>query len=152
MPVQCTCPECGKHFEIPPNRARLKRRGIVCCSRYCRALHLSKSTRQPIIERFWRYVQKTETCWLWVGVKSSDGYGSMGIDGKQVGTHRVSWELHNGPIPDGKRVLHNCPGGDNPTCVNPAHLFLGTQKDNVQDCIRKRRRAEHRGTHKGRCY
>ena len=58
------------------------------------------------------------------------------MNGKEVRAHRVSWELHRGPIPEGMSVLHKC---DNPPCVNPEHLFLGTQKDNAEDCRVKRR-------------
>ncbi len=88
--------------------------------------------------RFWRQVNKTESCWLWTGPGSGPkgAYGGITINKKSLKAHRVSWELENGPIPDGLCVLHKC---DNPKCVNPEHLFLGTKKDNTQDMIQKGR-------------
>jgi len=77
-------------------------------------------------------------CWEWSAGKFKQGYGAFGIDKKMVNTHRVAYELFVGPIPEGLCVLHTC---DNPSCVNPNHLFLGTQKDNIQDMVKK-----------GRCY
>lgn len=74
-------------------------------------------------------------CWLWFGAEGS-GYGRVGFKGNLLLTHRVSWELTNGPIPDGLWVLHKC---DVRCCVNPDHLFLGTPKDNMQDKLRKGR-------------
>lgn len=61
------------------------------------------------------------------------GYGILYHKGKTLYAHRVSWELNRGPIPEGLWVLHNCPGGDNPACVDPAHLWLGTASDNSKD-------------------
>lgn len=75
-------------------------------------------------------------CWLWVGGYDGEGYGMFWVVEKMVKAHRVSWRLHNGVIRDNLFVLHKC---DVKCCVNPAHLFLGTQKDNVEDSIRKGR-------------
>lgn len=88
--------------------------------------------------RFWNKVQKTDSCWNWTGA-TTYGYGVMGRGRSDEGimrAHRFSWELHIGPIPNGLWVLHHC---DNPSCVNPEHLFLGTQTDNMQDASRKGR-------------
>ena len=89
----------------------------------------------PIEERFWYFVEKTETCWLWRGSLAS-GYGYLGINYKKIGAHVFSWELHHGKIPDGLWVLHRC---DVRNCVRPDHLFLGTQLENMQDCLNKGR-------------
>lgn len=82
-------------------------------------------------------------CWLWTGATASNGYGTVAFrDGgkkKMRPLHRLVYELCVAPIPEGLNVLHNCPGGDNPRCCNPAHLFLGTQLENVHDCMNKGR-------------
>ena len=85
---------------------------------------------------FWSKVQKTETCWLWLGGATKEGYGQVGLKGRSIGrrAHRIAWELTYGPIPNGMNVLHHC---DNPPCVNPNHLFLGTHADNVHDMMAK---------------
>ena len=87
-------------------------------------------------------VQKTETCWLWTGATGQWGYGLIRPDGggKKIATHRLSYELHYGPIPDGLWCLHRC---DTPACVRPEHLFLGTGKDNTQDMVDKGRHWMH---------
>jgi hypothetical protein len=91
----------------------------------------------PLAERFWLFVDKSDGCWEWRGFCVPDGYGRLKNDGKQLKAHRVSWELHNGPIPDGMWVLHHC---DNRKCVRPDHLFLGTHQDNMDDMTTKGRR------------
>jgi hypothetical protein len=85
-------------------------------------------------------------CWEWTGGRSSDGYGSFSIAGKHIGAHRFAWIYANGSIPDGAHVLHRC---DNPPCVNPEHLFLGTHFDNMRDCGAKGRRSHIRGEKHG---
>lgn len=92
-------------------------------------------------ERFWTKVDKSieSGCWEWLAFTNKK-YGVLkglgGRKGKVLAAHRVSWEIHNGVIPEGLCVLHRC---DNPKCVNPDHLFLGTQKDNVDDMMNKGR-------------
>lgn len=92
-------------------------------------------------ERFYKWVLKTESCWLWTGSKNKSGYGLIHVKGQNgrnssAGAHRVSWVLHCGEIPAGMHVCHHC---DNPTCVRPDHLFLGTRTDNMRDAKAKGR-------------
>jgi hypothetical protein len=91
----------------------------------------------PPAIRFWRFVWKTETCWVWTGGYYVDGYGMFGISkgASPVRAHRFSWELYNGISPGKLYVCHLC---DNPACVRPDHLFLGTQGANLADMIAKK--------------
>lgn len=82
-------------------------------------------------------VVRGEDCWDWSGSKLPHGYGYFYCGPKRYYAHRIAWELRNGPIPKGMVVCHKC---DNPSCSRPDHLFLGTQKDNIHDAIRKGRR------------
>jgi hypothetical protein len=95
-------------------------------------------------ERFWMKVDSgvPNGCWEWTGCCNHDGYGKIKDSGKTVTSHRVSWELHNGPIPEGVLVLHKC---DNPKCIRPDHLFLGTDKSNAEDKVAKGRQGTLKG-------
>jgi hypothetical protein len=92
-----------------------------------------------LVQRFWRRVSVTDTCWLWTGARRRDGYGVM-TSGKRgtpiVAVHQLSFLLHRGPIPTGRWVLHTC---DVRHCVRPEHLWAGTALDNYQDMRSKGR-------------
>ena len=121
------CLDCGKPLDG---------RGARC--RTCAAVHNNKQRAKPPEQRFWEHVRKGRGCWTWTGYVNGL-YGRMGLTSrKSMYAHRFSYELHYGPIPDGLFVCHKC---DNPLCVNPAHLFLGTHQDNMDDRNTKGRQA-----------
>jgi len=100
--------------------------------------------RESLKSRFDKKVNREPTdrgCLIWIGNKLPAGYGIIaegGSGGKMLSAHRLAWQMVNGPIPNGLCVLHQC---DNPSCVNPDHLFLGTNSDNSSDMVRKGRQA-----------
>lgn len=94
-------------------------------------------------DRFYDRVKKVPSgCWEWTGFRQRNGYGLMLINYRSERAHRYSYEIHKGPIPKGLCVLHKC---DNPPCVNPDHLFLGTRKDNSLDMHAKHRNNQPKG-------
>lgn len=109
-------------------------------SGHTRSCGCALSRGKPTADRFWPRVNKTDGCWLWTGPITKQGYGEgiclASMDGRRIQSHRVAWILTHGAIPNGMHVLHKC---DNPTCVNPSHLFLGTNQDNVDDKMNKGR-------------
>lgn len=101
---------------------------------------------QSVEVRFWKKVLKTEGCWTWTGRLDINGYGHIRDGcGRTSLAHRISWEMHYGPIPEGKVLLHSC---DNPCCVRPDHLTPGTQLQNIEDRCRKQR-TPHGSKHHG---
>ena len=130
-------------------RIRAIKRGMATMSKQARAAITAAAKRggvtrsTPLVERFWSKVKKTKTCWLWTGCTfkklSCNSYGYIGRGGKYGATvlaHRLSYELHYGP-PGKMQVQHKC---DNPLCVRPSHLKLGTAQDNSNDMKRRNRK------------
>lgn len=123
------CGGCGRRF-LPDNTRK----------KFCDHACYSASLRVGIQDRFWSKVNKTSGCWLWTA-GTIRGYGQFNL-GRVAGksrtayAHRVSWELAHGPVAGDLSVLHRC---DVPLCVNPEHLFLGTQQDNLADARQKGR-------------
>lgn len=134
-----TCPTCGTVF------VRKTSDDQRFCSRPC--IDWDRRGRAPKLSTFWKYVDvvlEGDDCWEWKGFRRKNGYGVTTGDGNQttkrtqMGAHRRSWILTNGPIPRGLFVCHRC---DNPPCVRPDHLFLGTHIDNMTDMHAKGREA-----------
>lgn len=117
-----TCVDCGKNISFYPSRC-------VPCS--------IKKKDIPIEDIFLSKIKKTETCWIWTGPKAVTGYGLISKNYKKILTHRFSYEFHKGPIPYGKLIMHSC---DNPPCINPDHLSIGTNRENQLDSMAKGRR------------
>ena len=98
--------------------------------------HTNKRKLRDPRQRFIEKVHKTNNCWVWIGAIRKNGYGSFWSGKKHESAHRFSYKLYNGVIPDRKLIMHIC---DNKICVNPNHLKIGTQMENLQDMYDKSR-------------
>lgn len=142
--VERVCRTCGVTFFVAASQ--LKHRKAAFCRKSCVVL---PNERRSYTERFWERVDKDGPipehrpdlghCWVWTARRIAWGYGGFWVNRRNMAAHRFSWELHNGPIPEGLWVLHAC---DNPPCIRPDHLFLGTVIDNNLDKLRKGRQAK----------
>lgn len=99
-------------------------------------LVLKQHHGKTLAERIEIYTKRTEDCWLWIGYRDPQGYGRLNVGNRPLLAHRLSYEQKYGSIPDGKILCHKC---DNPQCVNPDHMFVGTQADNIADMEHKGR-------------
>ncbi len=144
-PPMHVCPACGELFRRHLSQFKGPR---AFCSKACA---YANKKLIPLADRFWARVEKTESCWLWTGClkggRPKISIPTLGRRRKMLLACRLSWELAHGPIPDGLEVCHNCPGGDNPRCVNPEHLFLGTHADNMRDAGLKGQMARGESNH-----
>lgn len=126
--IMATCERCGQSYMT----------GVQYPKRFC-TRDCQWGTPE---ERFEKYTDRTPghgpsgDCWLWTKTFTTHGYGQFSINNKTVKAHKYSYEKHKGPIPKGMCVCHSC---DTPACVNPAHLWLGTQSQNMHDCHAKKR-------------
>lgn len=136
MNHRVNCTTCNKEYYITKkhySKAKSRKQTNFYCSNEC--------NYRPIEERFWSKVNKAdnkEDCWEWIAsCRGKFGYGSISYKKKHIDAHRLSWILHNGEIESSKIfVCHKC---DNPKCVNPHHLFLGSHSDNMKDAYDKGR-------------
>ncbi len=137
---QTECEFCGARFP-EKDKKKDKRQLRRFCNPKCARLYVVG----PRSDRFWKFVDKTSSsgpdgeCWVWIGLKDRKGYGLFTINYKSVFSHRVSYADNIGPIPTGMLVCHKC---DNPGCVRPDHLFIGTDADNMSDKTLKGRQAK----------
>ena len=137
------CNWCGIPFQRHPKDSQKQWSRRKYCSKECANRSLAVARTVTMEDRFWKFVVKRKNgCWSWKGSTDRHGYGKMSTrkEETQIKAHRLSWEIHFGGIPTGLVVCHAC---DNPNCVNPNHLLLGTQTANIVDMSHKGRMHEN---------
>lgn len=130
------CAFCKKEFKTFP--CKIRKRKVLTCSFSCKK-KAQVGRRMSIERRLFKHIEKKPSgCWEWNGLRRDHKlpYGRIWINKRQKTVHRVAYEVFKGKIPKGLLVCHIC---DNPPCINPNHLFLGTQKDNSHDRDKKGR-------------
>jgi len=131
--VLVKCETCGEDVEKWPKDIRKYKHHF--CSYKCKHNHFFLP--HVVKERFFKYVEKQANgCWLWTGYKGKGGYGKSIYKGKTISSHRLSWIIHNGEIPEGLFICHTC---DVRSCQNPQHLFLASHQGNMDDMVKKGR-------------
>lgn len=141
--------DCGKLVTLKGTIVKTEKQKSCGCLRKAKKSKFRKQhQRTSYFEKLLSRTNKTPTCWLYTGHKDSNGYGIIGDKNKSLRAHRVSYIYYNNidNIPNGMFVCHTC---DNPSCINPNHLFLGTPNDNVQDMMEKGRHVRGGKIHKG---
>ena len=135
------CERCGRLFHVSPYSVKMGYARF--CGRECWRLNFGS-----LQERFWKFVEKSDGCWLWTASITTRGYGQIAardVSSSPLRAHRLSWEIHFGDIPDDLEVCHSCdanyPPGDITyrRCVRPDHLWLGTHAENLADMKAKKR-------------
>ncbi len=135
-PIDRHCEACGSAFQVRASAADQGKGRF--CSKPC--ADAAKTDERPLDVRFWERVDRSSECWVWTRYRDRDGYGVFdpSRENGERRAHRWSWILFRGTIPNGLDVLHRC---DNPPCVRPDHLFVGTTQANVADKVAKGRHA-----------